>query len=89
MYKREKKLGLEGRQTSNQKTKHKVNTVETKCQHNDTDSDEVVFLVQHALSAGVQSKSTGTEWIIDSGATCHVCNDSNFICRVESFEEPA
>ena len=74
MYNQEKKLGLEGRQTSNQKTKYNVNSVETKCQHDDTDSDEVVFVVQHALSTGVQSKSTGTKWIKDSGATCRVCN---------------
>ena len=31
-------------------------------------------VVEHTLSADQMSKATGT-WIIDSGATCHICND--------------
>ena len=88
MYEREKKLGLEGRQTSNQKMKYKVNSVEMKCQHDDTNSDKVVFVVQHALSTGVHSKSTGTKWIIGSGATCHVCNDSNSFVELNHLKNP-
>ena len=63
-----------------QKEKHKVNSLELRHQDDDIDSDEVGLIVQHALSVRVQSRSTDTNWIVDLGATCHVCNDhSSFV----------
>ena len=35
-----------------------------------SDSEEEAFVTTHALSA-----STRHNWIVDSGATCHMCND--------------
>ena len=36
-----------------------------------TDSESTGLVVQHALSVGPDVRN---QWIIDSGATCHMCN---------------
>ena len=54
------------------KKKHRVNNA---CSKEDSDSDNQAGLtVSHAmtLDASLQNK-----WIIDSGATCHMCNDKS------------
>ena len=54
-----------------------------------TDSDEVGLVVQdqHALSVGV-NKQANVEWIIDSGATCHVCHDYSLFSELQNLEKP-
>ena len=54
--KREKKLSSEGRGPGNyqsKSTKHKINSMNARGQSDDTDSDEVGLVVQHALSTDV------------------------------------
>ena len=39
--------------------------------------------MSHALSASATSN-----WIIDSGATCHMCNDKTLFTSFESLDKP-
>ena len=87
---REKKSALErgGSNSYLSKTKHKVNSVNTRGQSDDTDSDEVGLVFQHVLSADVANKQADTEWIIDSGATCHVCHDRSLFTELQNLKKP-
>ena len=38
---------------------------------NSSDSESTGLVVQHALSADCNARD---QWIVDSGATCHMCN---------------
>ena len=40
---------------------------------NSSDSESTGLVVQHALSASSNGRD---QWILDSGATCHRCNDA-------------
>ena len=60
--------------------KHKANKATSG--HKDTSSDEDALVVCHALSA----RSKGT-WIVDSGATCHMCNDQKLFKNFEPLEK--
>ena len=60
----------------------------TRGQSDDTDSDEVGLVVQHALSADVFNQQTDTDWIVDSGATCHVCHDHSLFTELENLKQP-
>ena len=64
--------------------------METKSQYDDTDStsDDVGLVVHHVLSADVTNKLTGTNWVIDSGATCHICNDRGSFIEFKSLQNP-
>ena len=42
------------------------------------------LVVQHAMS----SHSRKTAWIVDSGATCHMCNDRSVFVDFEYVETP-
>ena len=57
-------------------------------QSDDTDSDEVGLVFQHALSADVANKQAHTEWIIDSGDTCHVCHDRSLFTELQNLKKP-
>ena len=64
--------------------KHNVNTIKAGSHPDDSsDSDETGLLVDHVLSSKVNISpglSTSGKWIIDSGATCHICNNrSSFV----------
>ena len=54
----------------------------------DTDSDEMGLVFQHALSPDVANKQADTEWIIDSGATCHVCHDHGLFTELQNLKKP-
>ena len=60
-----------------QRTDNSVNSAEIKRHCYDADSEEEVDLVfQHAFSAGATNGlQQNSKWIVDSGASCHVCND--------------
>ena len=76
----EKKSALEqGGPSSYQskKTKHTVNSVNTR-------SDEVGLVFQHALS----NKQADTQWIIDLGATYHVCDDRSLFTELQNLKKP-
>ena len=65
------------------KERPKVNTTEV-----ESDSEnEVGLIVQHALSTG-GNRSPETSWIIDSGATCHICNSQNYFVELQILQKP-
>ena len=60
---------------------HKVNNVETAGTPDDNSYEvEAGLVVNHALSA--ENISSNTYWIVDSGATSHVCNDKKQFVRL-------
>ena len=88
----ERKLALErGSPSSRQfkRTEHKVNSVNARDQYDSSDSEEVGLVVQdqHALSVGVNNQAD-VEWIVDSGATCHVCHDYSLFSELQNLEKP-
>ena len=64
------------------KTKHKANKVAGEA--GDTSGSESSLVVEHkALSVGLASN-----WIVDSGATCHMCNRRSMFVVYQSLEVP-
>ena len=62
------------RTTSSVKTSHKVNSASVKKRSDsELDSDKAGLVVKHALS--VLETTHESQWIIDSGATSHMCTD--------------
>ena len=51
-----------------------------------SDGDCVGLMVNHVLSAN----STGplNEWIVDSGATCHMCCDDKLFAELQRLKQP-
>ena len=49
-----------------------------------SEDDSEAFVVGHALSATSQKG----EWIIDSGATCHMCTDKKRFSELNSLRKP-
>lgn len=61
------------RHTSAVKPTHKVNSTSLEGQSDSiSDSDEAGLVVKHAMS--VLETTNTSQWIIDSGATSHMCN---------------
>ena len=48
-------------------------------------SEDDALLVTHALLSSAESKGN---WIVDSGATCHMCNDQQLFKQFVSLKEP-
>ena len=72
--------------TNQHEKKHRVHKVEVKqTVSSDSDSD-VGLVVGHALSFG-GSRSL-RNWIVDSGATCHICNDDSQFVNLNTLEKP-
>ena len=63
-----------------QKT-HKVNSVETEEVLDSSDNDEVGLVVEHALAAK-ESMNLQSKWIIDSGATSHICKNKSLFVKL-------
>lgn len=62
------------------------NTTETKIKDTDSsDSDYGFMMVSHALLSNSTKKNN---WIIDSGATSHMCHDKTMFFNFEVFKEP-
>ena len=53
----------------------------------DSDSDSVGLIAGHALSVSSSSETSST-WIINSGATCHMCLDSTQFATLHQLEDP-
>ncbi len=49
-------------------------------------SETVGLVVRHALSASATIQPNS--WIMDSGATCHMCNDSKLFAELHSLKQP-
>lgn len=66
--------------------KHKANNAaESGRTDSSSDSDEVGLMVNHALNS---LNGRTNMWIIDSGATCHMCNDVSLFVKLHNFEKP-
>ena len=66
---------------------HKTNMSTTKGQDSSSSDSEVAGLVvNHALSTSSSSEQ-GT-WIVDSGATCHMCRDRNLFTDLHHLQNP-
>ena len=44
------------------------------------------MVITHALSVGVAN--TSGSWIVDSGASCHVCNDKSQFANLSVLDKP-
>ena len=66
-----------------EKQKHKANNaIIQKGDESSSSSDNDALVAFHALSA----TSTGN-WIVDSGATCHMCNNAKMFAKFKSFKK--
>ena len=52
----------------------------------DSDSDVVALVVHEMALSSANKKNVG--WIIDSGATCHMCNDINAFTEYVTLRQP-
>ena len=66
-------------------TKQKANKLARKLKNEDSSScsEGDALVASHALSANVASN-----WIVDSGATCHMCSDPKVFTKLRSLEPP-
>ena len=68
------------------KPKHAANKVTSKQKGSAAVSgDEEALVVGYALATPGISKNL---WIVDSGATCHMCNDKTLFSELETLREP-
>ena len=66
---------------------HRANKVEMKRRDSSSsDSESARLLVSHALSASVKGRHDS--WIMDSGATGHMCNNVMLFVELRSLKEP-
>ena len=63
--------------------KHRANKAEVK--QRDSRSESVGLMTKHALSASVNPPDS---WVIDSGATCHMCNDDMLFTEMRYLKQP-
>ena len=50
----------------------------------ESDEEVIGLVVEHALTAS----QTLTNWIVDSGATCHICYEEDLFIDITELEEP-
>ena len=65
------------------KVKQKANKATLNQDDNSSCSETDALVISHALSA-----SNTRSWIVDSGATCHMCNDETMFSRFHLLEQP-
>ena len=51
----------------------------------ESEEEEIVGLV---AKRGLKTEDVMIDWIIDSGATCHMCNDESLFMKIENLETP-
>ena len=71
------------RQKEDKRKSQKANTV-TKCEESDSESSGLI--ASHALT--VVSPNEHGVWIVDSGATCHMCHDNKMFTTLYQLEKP-
>ena len=69
---------------SQYKYKQKANAAESKHVESSSDSESVGLVVQHVMTSYFKKNA----WIIDSGATCHMCNDKSAFVKYEELQTP-
>ena len=71
------------------KTDNSINSAKLRRRHVETDSeDEIGLAFQHVFSAEAANELQRSEWIVDSGAFCHVCNNCGLFVVFENLEKP-
>ena len=68
--------------------KHRINTTRSskpEC-NNSSDSDDTGLIVRHVLSVS-DSPQSHQDWIVDSGATSHICNNRKLFSRLTTMEK--
>ena len=83
------KAVLEGkeRETGVRRNKHKAHKAQVKERDpSSSDSEATGLVASHALTAG--SMKGEAVWIVDSGATCHMCSDRKLFVNFNSLAEP-
>ena len=74
------------RNHKNFKDRQNVNFAEkTRQDSSSSDSDYGLVVVSHALSSVTNIEKS--KWIVDSGATCHMCNNKNLFLELRNLEE--
>ena len=63
--------------------KHVINKVEV----TESDSESDIGLVTTSQVLAAKHTSKPNHWIIDSGATCHICNDEQMFTELKSFKK--
>ena len=73
--------------SSNQdKPKHRANAAEARqTDSSSSDSESIGLVVRHAFTA---SASKHDSWIVDSGATGHMCHDKRLFVELHNLEKP-
>ena len=75
------------RETGVRRNKHKAHKAQVKERDpSSSDSEATGLVASHALTAG--SMKGEAVWIVDSGATCHMCNDRKLFVNFNSLAEP-
>ncbi len=72
------------RETKKVSYKHKANKAGVKKLSSSSDSESVGLIVSHALA--ISSEKGLNSWIVDSGATCHMCNDKEMFVEFNNLE---
>ncbi len=72
------------RETKKVSYKHKANKAGVKKLSSSSDSESVGLIVSHALA--ISSEKGLNSWIVDSGATCHICNDKEMFVEFNNLE---
>jgi hypothetical protein len=73
------------------KGKQRANKAEVKVraqQLDSSDGESAGFVAEHALNSDTCQKHMNQVWIIDSGATCHMCHDESAFIEMEKLEKP-
>ena len=69
------------------RNKLKANRAEVKWRDSrSSDSDCTGLMVNHMMLASCSSPMN--DWIVDSGATCHMCNDEKLFVELRSLKQP-
>ena len=71
---------------SKKQSRQRANNVKAKHRDSSSDNESVGLIVRHALSANASGPLDS--WIVDSGATCHMCNDSELFVEFDSPKKP-
>ena len=82
-------LKSESNSRESQQSKPKNKAYKTRMEQRDSsssDSCSIGMVVSDALSAS--SNEEQDSWIVESGATCHICNDKKLFVELCSLEEP-
>ena len=75
--------------TSQKETRNKLKANKAEVRRRDSSSSEsdcIGLMVNHMMSASSSSRTK--DWIVDSGATCHMCNDDKLFVKLRSLKQP-